>query len=197
MAIGSPLFYYDVFSPYAWMSAERIDGLVPGADWRPIQNWRLLKLTGRPPWVFTDERAGRMKEIEERAAAYGLPPVRWPTAIPEDLPRLATGATAARRKGCAQPFALGVMRAIYVDGIDATAPGELARIAAEVGLDAGRFERVMAEPETEAQLTAEIEEAHRLGVPGVPTVVLDGEIFWGDDRLDEAAQHLSGSSARG
>lgn len=184
----SAVFYYDVFSPYVYMSAERIDGLLPDADWRPIDVFSLRKLNGRSAWVFSDERPERMREIETRAAGYGLPPITWPQRFPGDLRALGLAATVSKEEGREREFALAVGRAIYARGAaDASEPAELGRIADEAGLDSEHVLSRMREPAIEAQLTARIEEAHAAGAPGVPTFVVDGEVFWGDDRLDEAA----------
>lgn len=183
-----PVFYYDAFSPYAYMAAERIDRLIPQADWRPIEAFALFELNGRKSWVFSDERTARMAEVEQRAAGYGLPPILWPDRFPADLHGLATAATVAKRAGRERELALGVWRAIYASGVDASTPRELGRIATEAGLDPDHLLHAMHEPEAEDELRARIEEAHRLGVPGVPAVVVDGEVFWGDDRLAEAAE---------
>ena len=51
----------------------------------------------------------------------------------------------------------------------------------------GQYDDLSAVAEVEEELRARIEEAHRLGVPGVPCLVVDGEVFWGDDRLADAA----------
>lgn len=187
-----PAFYYDVFSPYAYMAAERIDRVMPEADWRPIEVFALFKLNGRTSWVFSEERTARMREIEQRAAHYGLPPIRWPDRFPADLHGLATAATVARQEQRERAFSLGVWRAVYVRGVDASAPQELRRIAEEAELDPDDVLRRMRRPEVEDELRARIDEAHQLGVPGVPTVVVDGEVFWGDDRLTDAAEAAAG-----
>ena len=170
------------------MAAERIDSVLPEADWRPIEVFALFKMNGRTSWVFSDERTERMREIEQRAARYGLPPIRWPDRFPADLHGLATAATVAKHARRERGFSLGVWRAVYARGVDASTPDELRRIAEEAEIDPDHLLRAMREPAVEEALRARIEEAHRLSVPGVPSVVVDGQVFWGDDHLTKAAE---------
>ena len=186
--IERPLFYYDLFSPYAYMAAERIGSMLPEADWRPIFLWGLFKLNGRSTWVLTDEREPRMAEIDKRAAAYGLPPIRWPTGVLASVLDLARAGTVAKREGYEVPFSLAAFRAVYAEGRDPSEPDELRRIAAEVGLDDAQLLADLGDPNVKDALRRTTEEAHARGVPGVPTVVVGDAVYWGDDRLEEAAQ---------
>ena len=78
-----PVFYYDFNSPYAYLAAERIDDLIPGAEWRPIAFAIVLNKLGR----LEDRLEGLdvapvAAEISERAAARGLPPFAPPEGWP-------------------------------------------------------------------------------------------------------------------
>ena len=185
--MSSPAFYFDISSPYAYLAAERIGTVLPDADWRPILIGGLFKLNGRTSWVFSDERESRMAEIEQRAERYGLPPITWPTGLPENQLALARAATVAKRHGQAAPFALEAFRATYVRGVDPSSEQGLREAAAAVGLDGDALIVAIAQQEIKDELRRTTEHAHKQGVPGVPTVVVDGAVFWGDDRLEEAA----------
>src|SRR5437764_38291 len=79
----SPAFYYDLGSPYAYLAAERVNALFSEAvgeppEWRPILLGGLFARFGRSSWAGGPGRKEGMREIERRASAYGLPPVRWP-----------------------------------------------------------------------------------------------------------------------
>ena len=185
--MSSPAFYYALSSPYAYLAAERIGTVLPEADWRPILIGGLFKLNGRTSWIFTDERESRMDEIEERAKRYGLPPITWPTGLPENQLGLARAATVAKRHGRAAPFALEAFRSIYVRGVDPSTERGLRELAAAVDLDGDALVAAIAEQDVKDELRQTTDHAHEQGVPGVPTVVVDGAVFWGDDRLDEAA----------
>lgn len=182
-----PVFYYDISSAYAWLAAERIRERLPDADWRPILLGGLFKLNGRRSWFFGDERERRMAEVEERAARYGLPPIRWPSAWPSNVLDLARAATVARHAGREVEFALAGFRAIFVEGRDPSEPRQLEALAAATRIDPRELLEGIARQEIKDELRRTTEEAHAAGAPGVPTVVVDGQAFWGDDRLDEAA----------
>ncbi len=68
-----------------------------------------------------------------------------------------------------------------------------AEVVEAVGLDATDLERRIAEPSIKRGLRELTDEAVRLGVFGVPTFIVDGEMFWGHDRLDHLARHLAGN----
>jgi 2-hydroxychromene-2-carboxylate isomerase len=83
------VFYYDLGSPYAYLSAERISGLFTEAEleqpeWQPILLGGLFGRFERGSWGETEGRAEGMAEIERRAAEYGLPPIAWPKPWPNN-----------------------------------------------------------------------------------------------------------------
>ena len=163
-------------------------GILPEADWRPILLGGLFKLNGRTSWFLSEEeRESRVPEIEERAKRYGLPPIAWPTTLPENLLGLARAATVATREGQGDRFALEGFRAIFVRGDDPSSDDGLRELAAAVDLDADTLVADIAAQAIKDELRRTTEQAHEQGVPGVPTVVVDGDVFWGDDHLDEAA----------
>jgi 2-hydroxychromene-2-carboxylate isomerase len=183
-----PRFYYDISSVFAYLSAERIGKFLPDADWRPIYLAGLFKLNGRQSWFLSDEKEIRMMAVDARTEKYGLPPISWPTTeLPgQDLLALARAATVSKREGCEVPFALEAFRTLYRDGRDPSSPDELRRIAGEVGMDPDAMFAAMTRPDIKDQLRRMTDEAHELGVPGVPAFVIGDEVFWGDDRLEDA-----------
>lgn len=170
-----PLFFYDLGSPYAWLSAERIDALFPRRPlWVPVLLGGIFKATRRSSWARTDARAEGMAEVERRAAAYGLPALRWPEPWPNDgLHAMRVAAQAGSRE-----FALAAFRVHFAEGLALSDPVHVARAAAAAGVEAA---------EDKAALRANTDQALARGVFGVPTVAVGGELFWGDDRLDDAA----------
>ena len=79
-----PVFLFDLGSPYAWLSAERIAPLGDAIEWRPILLGGVFQRVGRSSWAETPDRERGMAEVERRAAAYGLDPVRWPARWPNN-----------------------------------------------------------------------------------------------------------------
>ena len=146
-------------------------------------------------WVLTDEREPRMREIEQRAERYGLPPVRWPSAFAHRAIDLVRAATVAKHEGRVAELSLAASRAIFTEGRDPSGPDELRRLAEEPGLDLDRLLERVADRAIKDEVRAAVDEAHARGVQGVPVVVVGDELFWGDDRLEDAAAAASARAA--
>jgi 2-hydroxychromene-2-carboxylate isomerase len=185
-----PVFYYDFSSPYAYLAAERINGVLPVPPvWRPISFGFVLRHTGRTPWSRDGRREDGMREVEARAAERGLPPMRWPEGWPRESYSLAPlrAAVFAGQTGRIEAFSLAAFRQAFAAGrrLDEIDNVLLAAAACELHPNA-----VLKGIETESvksELREATEDAIERGVTGLPTVEVDGELFWGDDRLEEAA----------
>ncbi len=94
-------------------------------------------------------------------------------------------ATVADSLGQVRPFVLAAYRAAFAEGRDLGDPEVIAAVADAVGLRA-EIEAGIAAPETKARLRAVTEEAAGAGLEGIPTVAVGPDLFWGDDRLEEA-----------
>jgi 2-hydroxychromene-2-carboxylate isomerase len=187
-------FYFDLGSPYAYLTASRIDAVLgEPADWQPISLGALFKLADRSSWSLGDpqRRKDGISEVERRARAYGLPPLCWPQPWPGNYLMAMRAATYAQRIGRLREFADSAYRGGFQQGRDLSIPENVLAAARDAGLDPGAVERTVADPEIKLALREATDEAHRLGVFGVPTLAIAGELFWGDDRLEQAAAHLS------
>jgi 2-hydroxychromene-2-carboxylate isomerase len=172
------LFFYDLGSPYAWLSAERIDSLfaVPPV-WVPVLLGGIFKATGRGSWAETEARAEGIAEIERRASERGLPSPVWPSPWPNNgLYAMRVAAALDSRE-----FALSAFRVHFTRGLALSEPEHVDLAAQEVGQTPFLHKD---------GLRANTDLALSLGVFGVPTVVVGDEVFWGDDRLEGAALRL-------
>ncbi|MGH2903419.1 MAG: 2-hydroxychromene-2-carboxylate isomerase [Solirubrobacteraceae bacterium] len=188
--IGGATFYFDLGSPFAYLTAERIaEELGESVVWQPLSLGALFKLAGRSSWSLGDpeRRLAGIAEVERRAAAYGLPPVRWPEPWPSNYLLAMRACTLAFARGRGHEFTLAAFRAAFQLGHDLGLPERVLAVAAEVGLDPREVERATRDPAVKAALRAATQDAHERGVFGVPTVAVGGEVFWGDDRLEDAA----------
>jgi 2-hydroxychromene-2-carboxylate isomerase len=183
-------FYFDLGSPFAYLAVERIDQVLgESAVWQPVSLGGLFKLTGRSSWSLGDperRRAG-MAEVERRAQLYGLPPIRWPDPWPSNYLFAMRVATYAFQQGRGREFTLRAFRHAFQDGNDLAIPKQVLQAAADAGLDPQAAEDSTQDAEVKLALRAATDAAHRLGVFGVPTIAIGRELFWGDDRLDDAA----------
>jgi 2-hydroxychromene-2-carboxylate isomerase len=186
-------FYFDLGSPYAYLAAERLhEVLAEPVRWQPVSLGAIFKVTGRSSWAMGDpeRRRSGMAEIERRALAYGLPPVRWPEPWPGNYLTAMRAAIFADKKGVGREFALQALRSAFGEGHDLSVPERVFASARDVGLDPQAVEDATSDPEVKLALREATNAAHQLGVFGVPTVAVGDELFWGDDRLDDAADRL-------
>jgi 2-hydroxychromene-2-carboxylate isomerase len=188
--VPAATFYFDLGSPYAYLAAERIGEVLPEpVMWQPVSLGALFKLTERSSWALGDpgrRRAG-MAEVEQRAERYGLAPVRWPDPWPGNYLFAMRAATFAFQQGRGRELALTAFRHAFRDGRDLSEPANVLRAATEAGLDAQAVEDATGEPQIKQALRTATDAAHELGVFGVPTLAVSGELLWGDDRLADAA----------
>src|SRR4051812_39477201 len=101
--------YYDLASPYAYLAVSRAASVLgEPPELEPVLLGAIFGYRGHGSWAHTPERAAGEAEIERRAAAYGLPPVRWPEGWPLNSLAAMRAATHARRKGLQREFAAAV-----------------------------------------------------------------------------------------
>lgn len=193
-----PLFFFGAMSPYSWFAAERIGGLLPGAEWRPVLAGALFRAAGRVTWGLTDERAAKISDCEARAREHGLGPIRWPEPWPTRDLAVARAMIVARDEGLLQPFALAAMRLSFREGVDLGETAAVLEAARRSGLDPPLLAERIEHLAIKLALREATEEATSRGVIGVPTVAVGEELFWGDDRLEEAAAAVrAGAHAAG
>jgi 2-hydroxychromene-2-carboxylate isomerase len=190
-------FYYDLGSPYAYLSAERISGLFTEAgleqpEWQPILLGGLFQRFDRGSWSLTPARAEGMAEVERRASAYGLPPVVWPDAWPGNSLVAMRVATFAKQTGRTVSFSLAAFRQAFAAGRDLTDPDNVMIAAAACELHPRALEKAVQTEGVKGALREATEEAGDRGVFGVPSVVVGEEVFWGDDRLEQAVAAAAG-----
>jgi 2-hydroxychromene-2-carboxylate isomerase len=192
-AMTDVTFYFDVGSPYAYLAAERVPALLPEpVRWQPVLLGGLFKLTGRSSWALGDyrRRQSGMAEIERRARAYGLPPILWPDPWPTDYLGAMRVATYAFEQGRGREFTHAAMRAAFQQGHELSISAHVLDAAAQAGLDRAAASAAMADPRIKTVLREATDAAHGRGVFGVPTVAIGDELFWGDDRLEDAVAQL-------
>jgi 2-hydroxychromene-2-carboxylate isomerase len=187
-------FYFDLGSPFAYLAAERILEVLPApVVWQPVSLGALFKLNGRSSWALgdPDRRQAGMAEVERRALLYDLPALRWPDPWPTNYLFAMRAALFASELGRAREFALCAFRQAFHHGHDLAIPEHVLIAADEAGLDRRAVDGATRDPRIKLALRAATDAAHTLGVFGVPTVAVDPHLFWGDDRLADAAAALT------
>jgi 2-hydroxychromene-2-carboxylate isomerase len=194
------VFYFDLGSPYAYLAAERVNALFVEAigespEWQPILLGGLFKRFDRGSWAETPARAEGMAEVERRAAERGLQPIRWPDPYPGNTLFAMRAATFAKQSGRTVAFALAAFRQAFAAGRDLTEPDNVLLAAAACELHPKAVLKAVETESVKRALHEATERAGNLGVTGVPSVMVGGEVFWGDDRLEDAVQSAITSSS--
>jgi 2-hydroxychromene-2-carboxylate isomerase len=187
-------FYFDLGSPFAYLAAERLHDVTSApVAWQPVSLGALFKLTGRSSWALGDaeRRQAGMAEVERRARLYGLPSVRWPDPWPGNYLMAMRATTFAYRAGRGDEFTACAFRSAFQGGNDLSIPANVLGAADDAGLHPQEVEMATQDPEIKLALREATGAAHARGVFGVPTIAVEGELFWGDDRLADAARHLN------
>jgi 2-hydroxychromene-2-carboxylate isomerase len=185
--------------PSAEPSAEPASG--PSAApiaWQPVSLGALFKLNGRSSWALSDPatRQAGMAEVERRASRYGLPPLRWPDPWPTNYLFAMRVATYAFQMGRGREFTMQAFRQAFQHGHDLAVQEHVLEAAGKAGLDTEAAADAAGDPEIKLALRAATDAAHGLGVFGVPTIAVGEELFWGEDRLGDAAACLRDAAAR-
>lgn len=198
MPAPAPIFYYDLGSPYAYLAAGRAPAVL-GSEPRfvPVLVGGIFIERGHGSWSHTAERGARIAEIEARARHYGLPPLAWPPGWPNDTLKAMRAATWADQLGEGRRFALAAFRRAFAQGADLSQLDEVVAVAVSLGLPADELVTAIERQETKDALREATARAWRRGVAGVPCVEVEGEIFYGDDRLEGAAERLGQGSSGG
>ena len=165
-------------------------------EWQPILLGGLFRRFERGSWALTDAREEGMAEVERRAGELALQPIRWPDPWPGDTLHAMRVATYAKSIGRTVSFALAAFRQAFAGGRDLTDPDNVAIAAAACELHPNAIAKAAASGGVKSRLRAATDAAGDRGVFGVPAVAVGDEVFWGDDRLEEAVAAASGGVIR-
>ncbi len=184
-------FWFEFASTYSYLSAMRVEAAARsvGVDliWRPFLLGPIFAAQGWDDSPFNLQPAkGRhmWRDMERRSAARGLP-FRRPSAFPRNGLMAARVATAALAFPEGPAFCRAVFAAEFAQDRDIADPSVIAGCLAAAGLPA-TLAQAGADPSVKAALRRSTDEAAALGIFGAPSFTVAGELFWGDDRLDDA-----------
>ena len=189
-------FFFDFASPYGYLASLRIDALAAahgrGVIWRPIMLGAVFKVTGMKPVLHQPLRAEYLRhDVVRFARLLGVP-----LTFPEVMPMNALAASRAvywlddQDPTAARALAAAIYRKHWGEGRDLESPVAVAMVAAGLGHDRDAVLNGIARPESKDRLRRETDAAIARGVFGAPFFVVDGEPFWGADRLDQLDRWL-------
>jgi 2-hydroxychromene-2-carboxylate isomerase len=191
-------YYMTLNSPWTYLGARRFEAMLAKygatATIKPVDFGKIFPQSGGLPLPkrAPQRQAYRLVELQRWRDFLGEPltlqPKFWPAK--DELARNMVLATRAQGNNAIK-LAHALMRAVWAEEKDISDPATLDAIAQSCGLD-GRGLRLAAEdPAHAATYEAETQEALERGVFGAPSYVVDGEIFWGQDRLDFLDRRLA------
>jgi len=191
-------FFYG--SIHTYLSVMRIDSLAATAGvevvWRPFNLREILIEQNNTSFSKNQVRLTyNWRDIERRAARLGVPFAgRPPYPVDPDLLALRVGVVAAAENWCPE-YTKATFRAWFLDKKASGTPVHVEAILGALGKSPDAIAKAQA-PATDEQLKAAAEAARRLGIFGSPTFAVGQEIFWGDDRLEDAIDYAARSSGK-
>jgi 2-hydroxychromene-2-carboxylate isomerase len=191
MGPDQPVFYYDLASPEAYVTAERcasVLGTVP--EWQPV---RLsgLRAGELGPFRCAAEVDAYREDIERRAVRAALQPLRWPAAFPPDSEWAMLVATFAKEIGRAVAYSLAAFRQTYAAGRDLGDPDTVLLAAAACEMHPAAIEKGAGRDSIRRRLDEATDAAGAAGVLEVPAIRIGDRVFHGDRELELAAAVLA------
>jgi 2-hydroxychromene-2-carboxylate isomerase len=205
MSSSKAAFYFDLASPLAYLAAERILHVLPGpAEWQPVLARKLPGGETFEGFRCREEGDVFRGEVERRARALGLQPLRWPEPFPFDSALAMRVATYAKSIGRAVPFAQAAFRQAFAGGRALEEADNVLIAAAACEMHPKAVLTGAGLRSIDLQLSEATASAARAGVRDVPAVVVGGDkgadeacrVFHGERALDEAGAYMrAGASA--
>ncbi len=189
-------FYFDFSSPYGYLAARRIDAVAEeyGREvaWKPFLLGALFKTTGSQPLLDIPLKGDyARRDLARSARRFDIPLV-----LPEAFPFMSVAACRAtywlgeRGAADAKKLAAALFDAAFGAGQSISRPEEVAAIAAALGHDEDEVRAAVQDQRIKDLLRHEVDAAIAKGVFGSPYIIVDGEPFWGFDRLGDVALWL-------
>lgn len=188
-------FYFDYISPYAYLAWKAIRGLCErngrSVEAVPILFAALLNAHGQKgPAEIPPKRLYTFKHVFRQAALLGLPLMPPPSHPFNPLTALRASSLLDEPQRSALIDAL--YDAAWGGGGGVETAGKVAAVASRVGLDGPALIEAAGSPEAKDRVRQQTDRALEAGVFGVPTVIADGELFWGHDALPHVDLFLQG-----
>ena len=198
-------FWYEFASTYSYLAAMRIEALAEDAGveirWRPFLLGPIFAAQGWTNSPFNlDPAKGRnmWRDLDREAARLGLPPVTRPNPFPQNSLSATRAATYGIDHDWLVPFSKAVFEASFSRGESIAEPAAVARILDGLGLDGTAILRAASAETNKGRLKVAGEEARSRGIYGAPSFLAeDGELFWGNDRLEQALTWAAGDRPAG
>jgi len=184
-------FYFDFSSPYGYIAAMRIEALAArhgrSVDWRPMMLGAVFKVAGTQPLtMYPIKGQYSVHDFKRSARQHGIA-FNMPASFPMATQAAARAVYWFKRQhpDKAVSFIRAVYAAYFVEGQDISSVSTVLSLGAGLGIDQAALAAGLEDPEIKAYLREVTDDAiHKRGVFGSPFIFVDGEPFWGADRLE-------------
>lgn len=193
-------YFLALSSPWTYLAGPRLRALVErrglAIAFRPFDIMSVFQRNGTKPVGQRPKpvQANRLRELARWRARLDMPLNLHPACFPVDPTLAGKALLAAQRAGASRAqrmdFAQGCLAACWTEERNIADRETVSAIAAAAGLDGAALLAAADSPEVAEAFAANTREAVEKDVFGSPTWILDGELFWGQDRLDFLARHL-------
>jgi 2-hydroxychromene-2-carboxylate isomerase len=190
-------FYFDFSSPYGYFAAAKIDALAAkygrSVSWRPLLLGAVFKISGQQPLPNIPLKGSYALHDMLRCARWFEVPFKVPSKFPITTiaPCRAFYWVHDQDAAQAKKFALALYRAYFAEDRDISSPEITANVAAKLGIDKAALTAAINDAAVKERTKNEVDAAIERGVFGSPYIVIDGEPFWGADRLDQIERWLA------
>jgi 2-hydroxychromene-2-carboxylate isomerase len=184
-------FWFTMGSTYSYLSVTRLGDVQRSTGvsfrWRPFYLLLILQDMKHVPFADKPTKAAYMwRDIDRRAAMYGLN-ARLPAPYPtKDSLKANLIALVGMREGWGPDYVRAAYRRWFCAGEENGSEPNISSSLRDVGQEPDRVIALATSSETNALILQETDAARRLGIFGSPTFVVGSELFWGDDRLEDA-----------
>jgi 2-hydroxychromene-2-carboxylate isomerase len=189
-AAATPIdFYFDFSSPYGYIASQIVDEMEKRTGrpvkWRPTLLGPTFKLMGQVPLVDVPMKGDYARKDFSRSARLHKVSYRQPEKFPISTVAACRAFywTDDRDPVMARGLAKALFRAYFVEGVDIGAPAAVIEVAKSVGVDTAALAAALEDQALKDRAKREVEAAIAVGVFGSPFFVVDGEAFWGVDRM--------------
>jgi 2-hydroxychromene-2-carboxylate isomerase len=183
-------FFFSFRSPYSYLAAPRAFALSEHFEVE-VAFHGVIPMAMRGQAVPVAKRLHTLRDVKREAQRLGMPFGRIHDPIGEGALRCLLVSEHAADEGRVREFVLEASRAIWAEAVDVAGDSGLRPVCERAGLDWERCAAALEDPAMRARVDASTQRLADLGHWGVPVFVVDGELFWGQDRIEDVEFALS------
>ena len=190
-------FYFDFSSPYGYLASEKIEALAAKhgrtVNWHPILLGVVFKITGSAPLPNLPLKGEYAKRDFLRSAKFHGIPMEYPSTFPISGVAPTRAVVWLKEKDPTKVPVLvkALYKALFVDDVNISEPEAVVKAAVSIGCDADAVRAALNDQTVKDKTKAAVDAALAKSVFGSPYIILDGEAFWGVDRLDQVDKWLA------